>query len=294
MIMVTDRRRYFIGIDGGGTRCRLRIRDDNGIIHAEAEGGPANIHSDFDGAVKEIQKVLAQGLKIMGAGQDIAAHTKIGIGLAGLITHDDPARIKRYFEDYHTVIVESDALTACLGAHRGHDGALVIAGTGSAGVMRIGGKVHYIGGRGFRLGDDGSAARIGWDALHHTLLATDDLGPSSPLTACLLKKFDHDPAAITRFSVTANGADYGALAPLVFQYATKGDEVALPIIKYAARALIDLAHALKRKGAHSIALTGGLVTAIRPWIALEGPDPFITPRHDACDGAILLVGGALP
>ena len=115
----------------------------------------------------------------------------------------------------------------------------------------------------------------------------------TPLTKSLLKRFDNDPAVITRFSIDAKGADYGALAPHVFDFALKGDEVGLPIIKQAARALLDLAHALQNQGAERIALTGGLAKVMRPWIALEGDNPFTEPLYDPVDGAILLAGGKL-
>lgn len=281
----------FIGIDGGGTKCRVRIRTDRGDVCAEAEGGPANIHSDFDAALFEINKTLDHALAAMNRQNSSKSDMVLGIGLAGIITLDDPVRVAEAFSEFKAVKVDSDALISCLGAHAGQDGAIVIAGTGSAGLFRSKEKIHHIGGRGFRLGDEGSAARIGSEALRQTLLAADGLRAETPLTKCLLKRFDHDPAVITRFSINAKGVDYGALAPLVFDHALKGDEVGLPIIKQAARALLDLAHALQRQGAERIALTGGLSKVMRPWIALEGDDPFSDPLYDPVDGAILLAGG---
>jgi glucosamine kinase len=44
-----------IGIDGGATRCLARIRDMNGNLLGEGEGGPANIHSDFSIARESIR-----------------------------------------------------------------------------------------------------------------------------------------------------------------------------------------------------------------------------------------------
>lgn len=284
---------FFIGVDGGGTKCRVRIRDQHGHVCSDAEGGPANIYSDFDAAISEIKKTLDHALTNLSAHKISKSDLALGLGLAGIITLDDPMRVAKAFSDFKTVHVDSDAMISCLGAHAGKDGAIVIAGTGSAGLYRTREKIYHIGGRGFRLGDEGSAARIGSEALRHTLLAADDLRPETPLTKCLLKRFDNDPAVITRFSIDAKGADYGALAPYVFDFALKGDEVGLPIIKQAARALLDLAHALQNQGAERIALTGGLAKVMRPWIALEGDNPFTEPLYDPVDGAILLAGGKL-
>jgi glucosamine kinase len=282
-----------IGVDGGGTRCRVRIRNSAGQIYAEGEAGPSNIHSDFDTAIIEIRKALDQALSKINDSATARATASLGLGLAGIVTLDDPVRVAEAFSDFKSVMVESDAMISCLGAHAGRDGAIVIAGTGSAGLYRTNKKVYHIGGRGFRLGDEGSAARMGSEALRHALLAADDLRSQTPLTKQLLERFNDDPSAITRFSVGAKGADYGALCPLVLEHAAKGDEVALPIVKNAARALLDLAHVLKKQGAERIALTGGLAHVMRPWIALEGQDPFSDPLYDAVDGAILLAGGSL-
>ena len=41
---------YFLGIDGGASRCRARIRDAAGRMLGEAIGGSSNIYQDFDGA----------------------------------------------------------------------------------------------------------------------------------------------------------------------------------------------------------------------------------------------------
>ncbi|MFM8607548.1 MAG: BadF/BadG/BcrA/BcrD ATPase family protein [Hyphomicrobiales bacterium] len=284
---------YFIGVDGGGTKCRVRIRDHHGKICSDADGGPANIYSDFDTAIAEIKKTLDHALAKLNPNNISKNDIALGLGLAGIITLDDPVRVANAFSEFKAVHVDSDAMISCLGAHAGKDGAIVIAGTGSAGLYRYETKIYHIGGRGFRLGDEGSAARIGSEALRQTLLAADDLRLETPLTKCLLKKFGQDPAVITRFSIDAKGGDYGALAPLVFEFALKGDEVGLPIVKQAARALLDLAHALQKQGAERVALTGGLSTVMRPWIALEGDDPFSDPLYDPVDGAILLAGGSL-
>lgn len=52
----------FIGVDGGGTKCRVRIRNQNGVICSDADGGPANIYSDFHAAIAEIKKTLNHAL----------------------------------------------------------------------------------------------------------------------------------------------------------------------------------------------------------------------------------------
>ena len=87
----------------------------------------------------------------------------------------------------------NDATAACIGAHAGADGGLIIAGTGSAAIARVRYKETIIGGRGFALGDDGSGSHIGLDAMRAAMRAFDRLGPASALTADLISHFDSDP-----------------------------------------------------------------------------------------------------
>ena len=38
-----DVSRYFIGVDGGGTNCRIRLADENLVTLGEGLGGPSNL-----------------------------------------------------------------------------------------------------------------------------------------------------------------------------------------------------------------------------------------------------------
>ena len=291
--------RFFIGVDGGGTRCRVRIRDADGSELAICEGGSANVHADPEGALKTLRETIDQAIARAGLTSADIRRTSLGLGLAGIVSLEDSDRIIAAFDGFARVIADSDAATACLGAHNGADGGLVIAGTGSAGFAMIKGTKTSIGGRGFAISDEGSAARIGWEALRQSVQAADGLVPATKMTLQIMKKFNHDPTAVTRWTKSARPSDYGALAPIVFGHAAKGDAVALSIIKQAVRSLLALRNALKRLGAIRIALVGGLAEPFRPWLLLENfdaeDDPlFVSALHDAADGAILLAGGTLP
>ncbi len=285
---------YFIGVDGGGTRCRVRVRSANGKELAFVEGGSANVHNDPEGALATIHSTLDHAFKAAGLSPKDRSKTALGLGLAGIVSLADSGRVRASLTGFAHIVAESDAAAACIGAHQGTDGGLVIAGTGSAGLAFINGKMTAIGGRGFAISDEGSAARIGWEALRQSLIAADDLGPSSKMTRQIMKRFDNDPAAVTRWTVTARSSDYGALAPIVFGHAEKGDAVALPIIKQATRDILNLHAALCRLGCERISLVGGLSEPLKPWIELLTPYPFVPPLHDAADGAILMAGGKLP
>ena len=156
-------------VDGGATRCRARLRDAAGAFLAEVEGPAANIYVDFDGALARADRNhLRQG----------------GTGRDGPCAARPWARPRRAFErgrcEARRGALRGTGWRArrqrrgdgLPDAHGGADGALIIAGTGSAAIARVRGRETVIGGRGFLLGDDGSAARVGADAVRAAFART--------------------------------------------------------------------------------------------------------------------------
>ena len=287
----------FLGIDGGATRCRARLRDASGVLLAQAGGPAANIYVGYDGALGVVRSVIAEALRQAGVRLGDSKGVALGLGLAGLSTGAEAARIiadLTALDGVAAVRAANDAVTACLGAHAGADGGIVIAGTGSAGIARIGGREIVIGGRGFLLGDDGSAARIGADAVRAALRACDGIGPSTPLTQSLMQHFADDPHVALQWALTAKPSDYGAFAPAVLNAAGEDDAIGRPIVEAAAAALAALTQAVQALGADRIALVGGLSEGIRPHLAADLASALRRPLFDATDGAILLAGGFLP
>lgn len=281
----------FVGVDGGATRCRARVRDEGGRALAEASGAAANVHVDFARAVAVIRAVVGEALGKAGLGDAETNRVALGLGLAGVNDRIDAERVETAFPGYARVRAANDASTACIGAHAGADGGLVIAGTGSAAIARVAGRETIVGGRGFVLGDDGSGAHIGLDALRAAIRSYDGLGPESALTREILGRFGTDAVELVRWARAAAPGDYGAYAPLVFERAAHGDPVALAIVERAARGIGGLALRAAALGAARVALVGGVGEALRPWLAPEVAQLLTRPVHDATDGAILMAGG---
>ena len=281
--------RFFLGVDGGATRCRARLRDQAGRELGRSVGPASNIYVDFDTGVRVVRETIDAAVAA-----DIAKHEiAVGIGLAGLAEHEEAERIAAALPGFARVVAVNDAVAACVGANGLGDGGLIIAGTGSAGIARIAGKATIIGGRGFRLGDDGSAARLGEAGLRATLRALDDLEPMSGLSRALGRHFGSDPIRMLRWAVDAKPSDFGAFAPEILDVAKSGDERARDIVGEAAHAIAALAHALHARGAERIALVGGLAEPLRPYLPPDVEKRLLRPRRDAVDGAILLAGGHL-
>lgn len=218
---------FYLGVDGGASYTRARLRFSSGRLMGEARSGPANLHVDFDTGLDHVREAIegclescgygdadrrqiALGLGIAGLG--IAGLGIAGLGTAGLGTADigrtaaqragSPAaignariqqEIKSLFDDFGEVNVVNDALTATLGAHGGEDGGLVICGTGSCACLYRDGEVRIFGGRGFMLSDDGSAAVLGRRIMRDALRALDGFMEESALTKSVQAKFHDGP-----------------------------------------------------------------------------------------------------
>lgn len=269
------------------------MRDRSGNIIAEETLGPANVHINRTSTLSTIRGLIDLLIEKSNHRFINRSQISLGLGLAGVMTSGDKYRISQEFLDFHSVFVESDAVTACLGAHGSRDGGLVIVGTGSSAVARIDGRNIGIGGRGFLLGDDGSGARIGLEALRQALLAADGLREHTPLSRRLMANFANDPVAATRWSLTAKSNDYAAFAPSVFRSADLGDAVALPIVKEAAKSIDTLIQTLSKMGAKNIALVGGIAAPLSPYLARKSAGHLVVPERDALEGAIMLANGSI-
>jgi glucosamine kinase len=283
----------YLGVDGGATHCRARLRDADGNVLAEASGAAANIHVDFAAAVAAMRAAIDVVLAKAGLGDVDRATIALGFGLAGFKQGSDQTRVAAAFPGFRLVCAANDATTACIGAHAGADGGLVIAGTGSAAIARVGRTETIIGGRGFALGDAGSGSHIGLEALRSAMRAYDGLTPPSPLTDNILTEFGGDPVAMMNWALEAKPGDFGAFAPRVLEYAARRDPVAREIALKGARAIGALTRGVVALGAERVALVGGVGEALRPYFEPDIAARLSLPLYDPTDGAILFVGGVV-
>ncbi len=280
---------YFLGIDGGGSHCRARIRNAAGHICAEAAGGPANIYQDFEGAIAAIVAVAGEAGTTAGlALTDLHA----GLGLAGIVTAAGAEKIAAAKLPFASVTADNDAFTACKGAFDGGDGGIVIGGTGSIGFAVIKGHRHMVGGWGFALGDHGSGAWLGHHAVRRAALAIDGLIQLTPLIRYVQNEAGSTRHDLSRWSERAKPSDYARMAPKVFECASKGDVHAMTIVIEGATAMSNLGRALLSRGAGRLCLLGGLAHVYPPYLDADIKAALMPPAADALDGAIMMVRAA--
>jgi glucosamine kinase len=281
-------RQVFAGVDGGGTKCRIRIRAADGALLGEAEGGLANLYQDQKTAITTILATLTEAMAKARLEAKDRRQVHVGLGLAGAVTEQTTTAVRRALQTFAGVSVDVDAYAACLGAHDGADGGIVIAGTGSAGLALVGGHRHWIGGFGFPLGDQGSGAAIGRGALRRAALSFDDLIPASPLLDELLDHFGRDRDALAEWARAALPRDYAQFSPRIFAAAAQGDRHGLELVHDAARAIARLANALLARGAPRVALVGGLARPLAHYLPQELARHLVAPNRDPLDGAIMM------
>ena len=79
--------------------------------------------------------------------------------------------------------------------------------------------------------DEAGGQRMGREALRRTLWTFDGRAEKTALSAAILDRFGGDPAKIVRFASRATPALYAELAPLVLQYASARDPLAVTLVR---------------------------------------------------------------
>jgi glucosamine kinase len=284
----------FIGIDGGGTHCRARIRDGAGRLLGEGTGGPANLRLGPEVAMASIVAAAKAAAEAGGLPDSDLTRASVGLGMAGAIDAARNGALLAQPHPFPRVAIDTDAYIAWLGAFAGGDGAILIIGTGSAGLAVVKGRRFNVGGWGNVISDDASGNEIGKHAIRRALWAHDGMAPMTELAGKILDRFDHAPPKIVTWADQARPADFAQLAPLVLDYAGQGDAMAVAVIEAAAEGAARIADRLLGAGAPGICLLGGLGEPLRPWLPPRIQEKLVTPQGDAMEGALRLAHAAQP
>jgi len=288
MVQAND---LFLGVDGGGTGCRARLCDASGTRIGEAQAGPANIRLGLEQAFASVRDATLSCLEQAQLTPDDLPRITACLALAGATEPAELAAARQQRQAFGKAILTADAHAACVGAHNGADGGVIVVGTGSIGWAVLRGRQHRIGGWGLELSDEGSGAWIGREILRRVLAAHDGRIAWTALLRAVFERYDCDPHAVVQWASQAASRDFGTLAPAVVE-ATRDDAAAREILRLAAAHIDTIATRLIELGVPRLSLMGGLVAHV------EGLLPMIIRRHlarplgDALDGALLLARAA--
>ncbi|MCJ2378692.1 N-acetylglucosamine kinase [Vibrio sp. ZSDZ34] len=280
--------RLIAGIDGGGTSCRARIRDCQGRLIGEGKSGSANIMLGTDTSLASIKSALLIALKQGGYEESNFAQLDVGLALAGAEHKSAWQAFMQQDHPFASMTLNTDAYGACLGAHNGRDGAIMIAGTGSCGLLLKEGEQYVVGGREFPISDQGGGAIMGLRLIQEILLIQDDIRPTSPLAELVMAHFDHDVDNIVQWSKSALPRDYGQFSPSIFEYARLNDSLAKRLLQQTADDIEMFLVALHNKGAENICLMGSIAERVFDWLSPTAQRWITQPQSDAIEGALMM------
>jgi N-acetylglucosamine kinase-like BadF-type ATPase len=263
--------KYYIGIDGGGTKTKCILTDENLNTLFENIGGPSNFL--VIGAEKVSETILDHITNCCFA-KNIISDSIAGIvlGTTGAGRKSDVEILeKQILKDskeknikINKLRIESDARIALEGAFSGKAGSILIAGTGS---IMFGkdeeGVIHRIGGYGRYIGDEGSGYRIGRKGLNAVARAFDGRAKQTRISDLLQQEFSISSPEELITEVYRNNFNIPSVAPIVFDAAESGDVTAQRILEDEANELLAHLSAMKTKLNVSIlklSLIGSILT----------------------------------
>jgi glucosamine kinase len=305
----------------------VRLADESLKTLGEAKKGRANLQIDngdpgYEAIIEGTKEVFAQA----GIAESEAASTYACFGMAG-------GRLESARQAFATdrkwpfggVKVYDDIDIAHAGALGGDDGAVIIAGTGSAALAMVEGKRHQCGGWGFFIGDQMSGAILGRELIRYSVEARDGLIDASPLTEAVIARFggtvddvmdwsfgsaaglrivdrngddgsndEELEKLLERYSIGRGPAEYASVIPLFFEFYDKGDPVADQMMDLQMSYVDNYVGWFKARGARKMAVVGGFADRLFPLLRKRYGEFMAERRGEPLDGALILAKQSYP
>jgi glucosamine kinase len=281
-----DNEILYLGIDGGGSKCRAQIVAASGETLGTGLGGPANPFHNMQQTIDSILAATTHALNDANIPVDDINRLIAGVGLAGVNVPGVLHKMKQWQHPFRELFLTTDLHIACLGVHGGKDGAVLVCGTGSCGYAYVQNVATTFGGHGFPCGDKGSGAWLGLEAVRAVLLAFDGLGTATQLTQLLAADLKAEGLMMVDAMTSAKPNDYARLARWVFAAADNGDHVAQGILRDSADYLSALADKLLQTGAPRFSFIGGISAQLTPWLTPAVASRLSEPLGQPEEGAI--------
>jgi len=289
--LLTAGSNWLAAVDGGGSRTRVRVWDRQGVLLGTAEAGPSGLGQGTAQAWAHIGEALALVGARLGKIVPIAQIT-LAMGLAGVNNAEWRSAFLAANPGYAALGLYSDAETALAGAHGGVPGILLISGTGSIAMARtVDGGLRSVGGWGFPVGDEGSGAALGLQAMRLAQQAIDGRRSASPLTAAVCAQTGPGADAMLDWCGRATQFHYASLAPLVFAHANT-DALAAALLSDAVAAVQAMVLAVDPSGQLPLVLAGSVAQQLATRLPRALAIRRVVARGDALDGAITLFQNA--
>lgn len=260
--------RYFLGIDGGGTKTQAAICDETGRVRGVGLGGASGIDSvGADAATLSI----GAAVEAAQAQADLpdAPFASVFFGMAGVVSAGDRDIVRavaRRLQLGDVIHVDHDIRIALAGGLSGRPGIALIAGTGSSCFgMNVAGERWQAGGWGHIISDEGSSYWFGWNAIRLAAGAGDGRWQTALYTPVMCQLGIEDVADLHQrlYTQGISKAEIAGFAPLVMAAAATGDAPAQQLIQQGVHELAQMVVAVARRlgwqdASCEVTLTGGL------------------------------------
>lgn len=297
--------KYYIGIDGGGTKTRLKMVDENDRLVFEELGGGSNPYTvPPESAEKLLKTMIAKALAHLSQGDELGG---ICIGAAGADTEADYAFFTRVLKEAagsEKVLAVNDGYASMFATLGDAPGVVIAAGTGSiCWGKNDKGDVVRMGGWGYLFSDEGSGYSMVSDALSVVCRTIDGRASKGAL---LLEKLmtsfgvNTYEELISEIYLSPTPQSVAAYFPLVAEAAKVKDPLALDVIDRGMDALVELAASAARHlemyPVFTVGMTGSILTSvtvtrelfIQKMIERFPKCTIIEEKADNVDGALFL------
>ena len=238
--------KYYLGIDGGGTRTTASVCDENGALMCKVTGKTINFYSvGIENARKNLSEIISDIYKNIGE----VTFENAFIGCSALDDRADRDTVNSLCDGViksNNIVMDSDTYVALFSGETSLPRAVVICGTGSM-VTGLDEKIYTKGGWGHIIGDGGSAYSIAVNGLSEAVNLFDENKQNEPLVKSAQEFFKKDNLReiidfVYNESTTKDViADF---AKCVSVEAENGDKISLDIIKSECNKLLRTVYSL--------------------------------------------------
>lgn len=284
---------FLLGVDGGGTGTRALLASPNGTILARATAGPSALGQGIEAAWAQVQRAVTECFSLAGLPSAPWEQCALAAGLSGVHNLQQRDAFLALLPPLGKVLLETDGYTMLIGAHAGQPGLIVASGTGSVGeVLHADASHAVVGGWGFPVGDEGSGAWLGLQAVRLAQQAQDGRAAVGVLVQKVWAQIGASRQDLAAFSAQAAQFAYAQVAPLVFANADS-DPVAAGLLAQAARDLEAIADALDPQRRLPVAICGSIGNMLKARMSASLQQRCREPVMGPAEGALWLLQKSL-
>lgn len=299
--------KYFLGVDGGGTKTQSVLIDEDGKIVGRADSGGTNAfalgfasalinlkHGIVDATRKIKPDFVCLAISGVNSVQDARvwknriAHDEELLGILGnkyIVVNDTQAALRAGTEDKNAIVLVAGTGSNCWGRNEN-------------------GKEAKSGGLDYLLSDEGAGFYLGQQLLYAVVKAQDGRGSKTKLVKLLFEKLDISnlgELAQLVYSKPWNKTDIASLSPLIEAAITADDAVAEEIAQKAVEELFLHVRAVCenlgfKKSEYSMVTTGSVFKIqkkiyeelVRKVLKFTPRVKFVVSRFDSATGAAFL------